>query len=1304
MASSKKGATGLSTPEYVRGTLEESRLSTPESDRLIASNVGFSRQNNEESEAQAIDESSLYSSVSSLPDVEISKIKLEYIGGDIIVERNPHIDDVEGANIVIDEFGKATFVSKGIDYLTKTTTSEYLQISLRLTIREVLDSGGTGTWFDNENILKYLRIKVLQSTSAELTSEIRQGIYSLDRTDYSNSEYKKYAEEKIISIQPELKKITKYNSTKTSSGSKVYDITFDASFVLRASAPSHVSYFLATYLDSEQLAADHGCTSGNLLALGTKTEFGRVYGESVISNFDVSKTSYAYTTESGKYWKGPVSFDSDLNSYIGARAGDSGPVLTRSSVENLKIEDMREVKSAEEIEIEFSIIEDSLLTLSLASLQPAMMAGDRIAEYFSDLYATRDKTGSCRAAFGFNYQKYLRDNTEFGKLLEHPDVSVVDSLSRLCKISFVKISRERVLDHDTLNALNMPLSGRTNFNNYGLHRIGGPPSETIVYSADDSRGNLKTYTRQVDVSGGSWEKSEAAESNKTGLRPTGTLREVTVYPIEENNIRHFAFLDSDISSATDGLYRYGVDIVVEDGTSAYMKSLVEKLYQAKVLLDRYYNDASSRTFGKLHYNYHNKQYSRSYTNEKNALYPVVVDGRIKGVTSKIFSDLWDKSSSPPVREHVHKFIVDKNGNGRTTTVSGHYHVVENYKVGKAISAKTKKEIKLGHIHYSNILGSRKDSPWVSSIATYLEVVDVLTMGKSDIDYTNLAKMLDYMTNPTTGSPDGILRLSQLMQSLISKLNTLIVSAPSISARASTRSHRDGGRMLRMQKWFDYIFDANVEKLVGYDYLSTRRTAESGLRLLLGNYYIERAKSETDKYFSIEAGASPLINVRAGQRALTNDSVANMELSYLSPATAYVGGKAVNLMHSDKLDSSLSSVFEIENKILQYNSGQTAQALTPTANTEEASKQTTRQSLDNIYFAMGIHAGDISDSYSRQFLSAPVSALENVKTYLGEGSSMINKNLRVESLLKDDEGSLSAGEVSAIASINNSVLSKALDVVKQSSSNPFVSEQNPFSKLEGTTFDLSLFNSDATYSYFNKLSDQDFYELPNAVKSLFTDSHPIKNLSDLQLQTATVASQAESVLRFDFQLLKSVEVFVGYTQSEAESSLSGLIKDPIWEKLSYDLYNDSIGKTLLCRLKNYDNTSVGITYSGGISLPVYNEYFFLSPTSAVDVATTRSRRKSFKQYRDSLEKKRTFSITDILSTIASPTIEPSVIHSSLFVEETGTTKSKSGNFKSSSPASSGKSSTVSKSSTTSKAKSNTARKRTSKTTKSKRGGY
>jgi len=177
----------------------------------------------------------------------------------------------------------------------------------------------------------------------------------------------------------------------------------------------------------------------------------------------------------------------------------------------------------------------------------------------------------------------------------------------------------------------------------------------------------------------------------------------------------------------------------------------------------------------------------------------------------------------------------------------------------------------------------------------------------------------------------------------------------------------------------------------------------------------------------------------------------------------------------------------------------------------------------------------------------------------------------------------------------------------------------------------------------------------------------------------------------------VEVFVGYTQSDSEASPAGLIKDPIWEKLSYDLYNDSIGKTLLCRLKNYDNTSVGITYSGGISLPVYNEYFFMRPTSAVDAATTRSRRKSFKQYRDSLKQKKSFSIDDILGSIASATIEPSVIHSSLFVEEASIPKSKSGNFKSTTSLASSKNKGQSKSSSSNRRKKNGS-------TKSKGGGY
>ena len=65
----------------------------------------------------------------------------------------------------------------------------------------------------------------------------------------------------------------------------------------------------------------------------------------------------------------------------------------------------------------------------------------------------------------------------------------------------------------------------------------------------------------------------------------------------------------------------------------------------------------------------------------------------------------------------------------------------------------------------------------------------------------------------------------------------------------------------------------------------------------------------------------------------------------------------------------------------------------------------------------------------------------------------------------------------------------------------------------------------------------------------------------------------------------------------------MVKHPIWLPLSYDIYNKSVGKTLLCRLRSYENSKVNIRYKHASALPTYDDHFFLRPSAAVSIKAT-----------------------------------------------------------------------------------------------------
>ena len=54
-----------------------------------------------------------------------------------------------------------------------------------------------------------------------------------------------------------------------------------------------------------------------------------------------------------------------------------------------------------------------------------------------------------------------------------------------------------------------------------------------------------------------------------------------------------------------------------------------------------------------------------------------------------------------------------------------------------------------------------------------------------------------------------------------------------------------------------------------------------------------------------------------------------------------------------------------------------------------------------------------------------------------------------------------------------------------------------------------------------------------------------------------------------------------------------------------LFNDSIGKVLLCRMSTYENEDIGVADYKGIELPIYNEFFLLTPQTQIYVSNAQT---------------------------------------------------------------------------------------------------
>lgn len=1191
----------------------------------------------------------------SLPSIMVSKIVLEPTGGDIIPENNPHVDDVQGANIQYDKYGNIQFVSKTLDYLTKTTTPAGLLVKLSLSIKEVLKSTSEqslyttandyGTWFDNDDFLKYLNIRVVQSTSPKLTNLFKEGEIGIDTRAFEDQSLLKHYKENLISVKNAItKEIKDYNSYTDSDGNTIYDIVFETSFFHNTTSPPHLSYFVQTFLDVEQISADNGCGAANL----TAAELGKVQGytvaELVIDKSRVSENGFAYRTPENKLWLGPVYYQKGIGfSNVGDSSASNFISLKRLVVPNTKIEDQRDSLNFEKAEIEFSLMETELQNLNLSFLEKSVVDVKKVAEYFSELYGTRSSDGTFRGMIGFNFQKFLRDNSEFGKLFTNPNLSVVDDLADTCKISMVKIIRERVENIDSYNVVNSIVEGRVPF---GTHLPGivtnSEPVHTVVYSSAGAGKMLKPYARNVTISGETVEPTEKNKALKSSLKRQGYIAEINVHPTTDKSVRHFSFSDDQIKTATDGLYRYGIEITVEDGVRKYLQSVASKLLQAKDKLEKYYNHCTLRTNGKLNYNAKIEKYTQSFVNLKKSQYPTPVSGRIRGKTQAVYYSSAREINPPTRRKHHHQFLIDKNGNGRTSTTNGHYHRVKNFKIGRAIKEGKRKVIKDSHSHATIIQGSSSSAPWIEPIGTYIEVLDFFSAGQHGMDTLKLAFMLYKMLNPESGKPENILRLIKLIDNLYHKIQAVFGAPVQISNPTATRSGQRGTKVVKFVKMFDEIYDSNVQKEVGYDYLDIGEgrmfKKDKGLYVIDGTSYILRAKQETNRFFCPEYGGQ--ISISAGsKRYVSGDLVANNELSFLSPARASLGaGKSYNFLTSCNFSENIWTIYELDSIITGYNLStvvyknlRPSMAMTAVSSTKENSMLKVQNNAALLLGGFSAIASDISEtSLSGMLKIYPITiqrCIEKVENYFETESPFVQQ---LSTRSTELAPILPKSFMVQIAEETNGTLDFLASPVKNSSLLSRKTLDSPFGTVSPSSMSADTLDIAQPYNILSTVSSDEFVLYPNQIKSLFIGNSPLRKMIDLsesEEADSTTKAAAESVIRFNTQLLRKIEVLAGYNIKETGELL---IKDPQWTELTYDLYNSNTGKILLCRLKQYSNVNTGTNTQALSELPVYNEYFMLEPKKQEAAKTTRTTTRNPNSYRSRMQKRRT-KITNRINT-------------------------------------------------------------------------
>jgi hypothetical protein len=113
----------------------------------------------------------------------------------------------------------------------------------------------------------------------------------------------------------------------------------------------------------------------------------------------------------------------------------------------------------------------------------------------------------------------------------------------------------------------------------------------------------------------------------------------------------------------------------------------------------------------------------------------------------------------------------------------------------------------------------------------------------------------------------------------------------------------------------------------------------------------------------------------------------------------------------------------------------------------------------------------------------------------------------------------------------------------------------------------------------------------------------------------------------------------------------LVKKEVWTNLTYDLYNDTVGQTLLCRLRGYHNTNIGGGTPTLLELPVYNQYFLMVPAGNEKRKTNNRTRNNPRGYQNSRNAKKQEIKGTIKQNLSKNTVPAYAVASNILVGET-----------------------------------------------------
>lgn len=1018
--------------------------------------------------------------------------------------------------------------------LTKSS-SKTLKVGLDLIIKEKLGTSNIESFFQNEDFSKYLRIKIIQCTSPELTEVLSVGRnvleiintnstevianlileninqspgafeltkelleQEIDLVEHLNSQFEAHIKEAKIGLgfgemDPSL---LGSEISITDNGSKIIDHTYRVKFDIADEDPYHLSYFVMTSVDIDQIIEDYNLNP-ELATTFLNTINGKTTLERVIDGGKLISKAFIFRDKDGLIWTGPAHMSSGAW-YTGTEDSDDSlkRLLLREEITNSKIQDFRIHDRLRKLSLDLSIVKNKIFNKNLPW---KLLTNDNMdiphpQTYFSAAAFNRDSSGTCSFTFGVDFGKIVKENAKFGQITS-PDS---------CRIRNLSVLRRRVRKFPAVNQL-------------GSERIEifdkNEPVEVVARGSEKVSGQLVFSA------------------------PMGTAKESNYYQDAALTPEHSRFIevtDLQMGVVTDGHYQYGVEIEIEDKSEEKIVTKIYNLVTAKKLLDRYYSIATI-----------------PYDPRKNK--------------------------------------------GNFDTVSNRFtnSFIEEFETGGDVAAMITQSYSL----YTDTL---------LFFQYYLQKQG----GGLIADWSTLASLYWFLV-PTTATPRSIKMVIGLVESLTQHLSRLTALSPAHdTVEKGLTPDSDGNyikpsvistpgkappKSFKIEYYFSEIFDSDLPKNVGYDYLGAALIGDSGIKEIPLSGYKQRVNQEVMKYYNSLAGELNL-----------EDAI----MTYLSPVKVDLGQNEMADMTSDPFDPEKNLKIQgiIQNMNLERKSPflpmiksnlsvNAINGLTPSQNQIKSNFIGMMEALNvTIDFGIGMSPIDLP-------LINPADMEKDPFTDAGD--------IMGEEYESVDQPTISPQKETGV--IANNILGSLIDptmlfsdlllpqMLTGAGSYSFFSggSQMQFPDLSSwkhltKTFNPSYYNFETIAKTLQTtVDDERLVKIPNQIRSLFHNENPAVRYN---WGSGDSPELNKTAFIMNYKSIRKVEAFIGF---ESDDNGDPIMKKPIWKELNEDLMKRTTGK-LLCRHVRYHNAVVGMTEATGLRMPVYDKYFVITGTESLNV--------------------------------------------------------------------------------------------------------